>query len=119
MIALGVLALGIGGVLAIFMAAVATHRRALDDTTAAIVAEGAVAEARADFCNSGFYEPLPESQPVPAPGFPLFSCQLRSTVLERDPVQGRAVQVYVEAAVIWQRGGKKREDVYRTILFRE
>jgi prepilin-type N-terminal cleavage/methylation domain-containing protein len=119
MIALGIFSLGIGGVLAIFMAAAATHRRALDETTAAIVAEGAVAEVRSEFVRSGFAEPRDKTGPEPAAGFPLCSYEVRTTVLERDPATGRAVQTYVEVAVSWQRQGRRREEVYRTILFRE
>ena len=119
MVALGVLALGIGGVLAMFMGAAATHRRALDETTAAIIAEGTIAEARAEFNRSRFSEPLPKSGLQQAPGFPMCSYEVRSVILERDPATGRAVQVYVEVVVGWQRKGKQRQEIYRTILFRE
>ncbi len=119
MVALGIFALGIGGVLAMFMGAAATHRRALDETVAAIVAEGAMAEVRAGFCRNGFVEPVLSDGPEPAPGFPLFSYRTATTVLEREPSSGRAVQAYVEVTVIWQRQGNRREEVYRTILFRE
>jgi len=119
MIAMGVLVLGIGGVLAIFLAAGATHRRALDETTAAIVAEGVLADIRAEFSRSYTVEPRPSEGPFPAPAFPLFTFRVDTTIIERDPTDGRAVQAYVEAVVIWQRKGKERQEVYRTIMFRE
>jgi len=106
-------------VLAMFMGAAATHRRALDETTAAIIAEGVIAEARAEFNRSRFSEPLPKSGLQPAPGFPMCNYEVNSAVLERDPATGRAVQVYVEVIVTWLRKGKQRQEVYRTILFRE
>ena len=131
MVALGVLALGIGGVLAMFTGAAAIHRRALDETAAAIIAESAAAEFRAEFnadavraeasadvSRRKYQDPVAvEREPVP--GFPLYSCSLRPTVLERERQTGRAVQVYLEVAVVWQRRGAPHEEVYRTILFRE
>jgi hypothetical protein len=115
---MGVLVLGIGGVLALFMGAAASHRQALDATVAAIIAEGAVAEVRSGFSRYDA-EPVPQSGPYPAPGFALCSYLVRTTVVERDPASGRAVQAYVEVVVTWQRKGKQRQEVYRTILFRE
>ena len=67
LVALGVLTLGIGGVLAIFTAAAATHRQALDETVTSIIADSVIAEQRAAFNRSRYSEPLP-LQDQPAPG---------------------------------------------------
>ena len=129
--ALGVLTMGIGGVLAMFMGAAAAHRRSLDETAAAIIAESTMAELRAEFnadtvraeasadVGRRKYQDPVATEGEPVPGFPLYSCSVRPTVLERERQTGRAVQAYVEVAVIWQRRSKPREEVYRTILFRE
>jgi hypothetical protein len=118
MVAMGVLAVGIGGVLAMFMGASAAHRGSLDETTAAMVGEGALAEYRAEFNASGIKDPLPVDK-APADGFPFFFYSVRPTVLEREPGTLRALQVYVEVEVGWQRQGRPRTIIYRSILFRE
>jgi Tfp pilus assembly protein PilV len=116
-VALGCLALGIGGVLAMFVAAVSVHRHAVNETAAAIVADSVAAEARARF-NRGEDLDLLAPGEEPAPGFPRFTVMLRSTVTARDPSGGRAVELYVEIVVGRRVQGAKRTETYRTVLFR-
>ncbi len=118
MVALGVLAVGIGGVLAIFAAAAATHRRALDETVTAIIGNSVVAEQRAAFNRNRYGEPLAVSR-APVPGHDLYTCSVTPTVLEREPETGRTVHLYLEVAVHYQRRGRGRTALFRTILFRE
>lgn len=117
MVAMGCLALGIGGVLAMFTAALSVHRHAVNETAAAIVADGAVAEARARF-NRGGDEAALACRDAPAPGFPRFTVTVRPTVTARDPLSLRAVELYLEAEVAWQVRGARRTETYRTMLSR-
>jgi hypothetical protein len=118
MVALGVLVVGVAGILAIFAAAAATHRRALEETSAAIIADSVVAEQRAAFVRNKFGEP-PAIKEEPVPGYELYSCSVTPTVLAREPSTGRTVHLYVEVGVHFMSRGKKRTIKYRTVFFRE
>ena len=118
MVALGVLAVGIGGALAMFIAAGKIHRQALDETVTAIVADSVIAEIRADFGRGG-QRYLTETDERPAPGYPLFNYRVVPTVLGRDPVGGRVIHLYVRVEVTYQRGGRKLTSPHTTTMFRE
>ncbi len=118
LVALGILALGIGGVMAIFVAASATHRRALDETTAAIIAETVIAEQRAAFNRSHSDDPVPLDH-APVPGYELYRVSVRPVALARDPLLGRTVHMYLEVEVHYNSQGRPRSETYRTVLFRE
>ncbi len=115
---MGVLVLGIGGVLAIFFAAADTHRRAVTETTVAIIANSVIAEQRAAFNRNRYGEPLPIREEL-VPGYELYSCSVLPTVLARDPETGRTTHLYLEVLVHYQHRGKKRATRHRTVLFRE
>jgi prepilin-type N-terminal cleavage/methylation domain-containing protein len=117
-VAMGILALGIGGVMAIFVAATAAHRQALEETTAAIIADTVIAEQRAAFGRNRYSDPV-EVKEQPVPGYDLYTVSVMPTVLEREPETSRPVQVYLEVTVHYQNRGVRRRTVYRTILFRE
>jgi len=118
LVAMGVLVLGIGGVLAIFFAAADTHRRALTETTTAIIADSVIAEQRAAFNRNRYGEPLPIKE-EPVPGYELYSCSVLPTAVGRDPQTGRTTHLYLEVVVHYQHRGQKRRAVYRTVFFRE
>ncbi|MHC4914766.1 MAG: type IV pilus modification PilV family protein [Planctomycetota bacterium] len=118
LVALGILALGIGGAMAMFVAASATHRRALDDTAAAIIAETVIAEQRAAFNRSHSEDPVPLKRAA-VPGYELYWVSVRPVVLARDPLLGRTVHMYLEVEVHFNQQGRDRSETYRTILFRE
>lgn len=118
MVALGVLAVGIGGVLAMFAAAASTHRRALNETITAIIADSVLAEQRARFNRNRWSEPMPLAK-EPAAGYDLYSYSVHPTTLAREPETGRTVHLYLEIEVHYQRRGRGRSKVFRTVLFRE
>lgn len=118
MVALGVLVIGVTGILAIFAAAASTHRRALEETTAAIIAGSVIAEQRAAFVRNKFGEPVAIKE-EPVPGYELYSCTVTPTILAREPATGRTVQLYLEVGVHFMSRGRKRTISYRTVFFRE
>lgn len=118
-VAMGVLALGIGGVMAIFVAAAAAHRQAVEETAVAIIADTVIAEQRAAFDRNRYVEGPVEVRERPVPGQELYAVSVMPTVLAREPETNRVVHVYLEVTVHYQHRGVRRSTVYRTILFRE
>ena len=118
MVAMGVLAVGIGGVLALFAIATANHRRALDETITAMIGNTVISEQRAAFNRNRYAEPVAVSK-QPVPGYEMHTCSVTPTVLGREPETGRTVHLYLEVGVHYQRRGRERTVVFRTVLFRE
>ncbi len=118
LVAMGVLVVGIVGVLALFAAAADAHRRALEETTAAIIADSVIAEQRAAFNRNRYGDPL-LCEDMPVPGYELYTCSVRPTVLARDRELGRTTQLNMEVDVHFAHRGRRRTITYRTIFFRE
>jgi Tfp pilus assembly protein PilV len=118
-VAMGVLAMGIGGVMALFVAAAAAHQQAVTETTAAVIADSVIAEQRAAFDRNRYGAGPVEVREQPVPGYELYTVSVLPTVLAREPETGRVVHVYLEVTVHYQLRGAKRSVTYRTILFRE
>jgi prepilin-type N-terminal cleavage/methylation domain-containing protein len=118
LVALGVLAVGIGGVMALFAGAAGTHRRAVEETAAAIIADTVIAEQRALFSRRPGSEPAVQDR-VPVPGYELYTVSLLPFVLARDEASGVAVQVYLEVRVHYMSRGRERTTSYRTVFYRQ
>lgn len=124
LIAMMILAIGAASVLSLFAAAASTHRRALDRTQAALIAERVLAEARARYAGDQTASSL--------------SAELRRDLPERfgeygwdvflwRPATGRGDggegdaewdpdELLVRVSVSWRRSGRGRAESFWTIL---
>lgn len=115
LIAILVLTLGATGVLALFAEAASTHRRSIDRTEAALLAERVVAHARVLYSHGLALE------------------DLRTSVLDAAPVEGggyaydlalvrpegdawRSGETLVEVRVRWKEGGFDRAESFQTLI---
>ncbi len=111
LIAIAILAMAAGGVLAVFAAAARSHARAVDGTEAAVIATGLVAEARAEFRRRG--DP-PERHDVKVPG-------KRRYTYDRECYRLDAAgdEVLLRIRVRWSRRGTETHLDFDTIIFRK
>jgi hypothetical protein len=129
-VALGILVMGIGGVLAMFAAAVNSHRRAIEQTTTALIADTVIAEQRALYRaggglgGSGASHELRSVKQIPVAGYEFYTVSLVSVVLAYEPAfdghqSNRSIQIYLLVKVHYKHRGKELIDHFRTIFFRE
>ena len=111
LVAIAILAMASGGVLAVFAAATRSHARAIDGTEAAIIATGLVAEARTEFRERGG---PPERQDVKIPGKPRYSYDR-----ECFPLDDSGDEVLLRIRVHWSRRGNETHLDFDTIIFRK
>jgi type II secretion system protein I len=111
LIAISILAMAAGGVMAVFAAATRSHARAIDGTEAAVIATGLVAEARAEFRKRGG---PPERKNVRIPG-------KRRYTYDREcfPLDAAGDEVLLRIRVYWSRRGKNTHLDFDTIIFRK
>jgi prepilin-type N-terminal cleavage/methylation domain-containing protein len=139
MIALGIMALGITAVIGVFTMATGAHRRAVDETSAAILAESAVAEVRGALTaafDAGGLEVLSGGPgavtsgladvppPVLAwkreardPAFPGYAYDVLLTPIDAAK-PANADLFHVEVRVRWLATGKVRGETYHTAILR-
>lgn len=111
LIAVAILAFGMAGVLAVFAAAAGSHRRAVDEMEAAMVASGLAAEARARFRGRG--ELVPRIG-IKVPGKPRYRCDV-----DYFPLDEEGDEVLMEIDVRWKERGRGAALVFHTILLRQ
>jgi type II secretory pathway pseudopilin PulG len=111
LVAIAILAMAAGGVMAVFAAATRSHSRAVDGTEAAIIATGLVAEARAEFRDPGG---PPERAGVKVPG------KWRYTY-DRIcyPLDAKGDEVLLRIRIRWSRRGRETYLDFDTIAFRK
>ncbi len=111
LIAIAILAMAAGGVMAVFAAATRSHARAVDGTEAAVIATGLVAEARAEFRERGG---PPERRNVKIPG-------KRRYTYDRQcfPLDAVGDEVLLRIRVHWSRRGRNTHFDFETIIFRK
>lgn len=117
-VALAVLTLGISSALALFTAATAAHKRAVDRVNAAAIAEHVVAEVESALARGVTAESLATNPPVAAiernwPGY--------EVVLAFVPVAGESEGdlVLLEVRVRWRSEAQGREETFRQLLAKE
>ena len=111
LIAIAILAMASGGVMAVFAAATRSHARAVDGTEAAVIASGLVAEARAEFRERGG---PPPRQGIKVPGKRRYSYDR-----ECFPLDGEGDEVLLRIRVYWSRRGRETHLDFDTIIFRK
>ena len=111
LIAIAILAMAAGGVMAVFAAATRSHARAVDGTEAAVIATGLVAEARAEFREPG--GPA-ERHDVKIPG-------KRRYTYDREciPLDRAGDEVLLRIRIRWWRRGREAHLDFNTIIFRK
>lgn len=128
LIALGIMSIGITAVIGIFTMATTTHKRAIDETSAALIAQSAVADARATLTARYDASALPvvAEGPPPVlalrknatdPAFPGYSYDVLLTPIDA-PKAADADVFHVEVRVKWQATGKQRGETFHTVALR-
>ncbi|MFN0057174.1 MAG: prepilin-type N-terminal cleavage/methylation domain-containing protein [Planctomycetota bacterium] len=113
LVALGILAIGATSALALFAAASAAHKRAIDRTNAANIAEQAFADVESALANGRTGEELNLAPPFAdiASNWPGYQAQLEIYALSKD-------ELLVRVLVYWQYRGQERREVFEQILLR-
>jgi prepilin-type N-terminal cleavage/methylation domain-containing protein len=136
LVAMAILAFGLTAVIGLFTLATATHKRAIDGTTAALVAERAMAEVRGGLTLAFDASSLPrlaavdpQASPPPDPetrvltrdgtfdGFPGYAFDVYLTPLEG--ASPRDAEAYLlEVRVRWKTQGRDRASHFQSVVFR-
>jgi prepilin-type N-terminal cleavage/methylation domain-containing protein len=111
LIAIGILSLAVGGVLAVFAAAVRSHSRAVHSTEAAMIASSVVSEARARFKPDVTLPPVKDAH---FPGKPRYRFDIEYVELDKP---GDEVMMIVR--VHWKERGRLTSYLFTTILVRK
>jgi len=111
LVAIAILAMAAGGVMAVFAAATRSHARAVDGTEAAVIATGLVAEARAEFRERGG---PPERRDVRVPHKPRYTYDR-----ECYPLDAAGDEMLLRIRVRWSRRGRETHLDFDTIIFRK
>lgn len=112
LIALGILAVGLVSVFALFGAATATHRRGVDHTTTSLLALAALAEAKEAL--QGDNSPA-DIEGKSVPGFP----DGYTYDISFEPIGNAQIEYKVTVTVKRQRGGEPQSEVFETVLVRQ
>lgn len=113
LVALGILAIGATSALALFAAASAAHKRAIDRTNAANIAEQAFADVESALANGRTGEELNLEPPFAdiASNWPGYQAQLEIYGLSTD-------ELLVRVLVYWQYRGQERSETFEQIMMR-
>lgn len=134
LVAMMILAIGAASVLSLFAGAASTHRRGLDRTQAALVAEQVIAEVRGRYTEGSTAETLRARVEAEVPR--LFGDYRWDLVLvepallerargsnkpanedeEADRPDWEPGELFVRVAVRWKRSGSERAESFETIL---
>jgi type II secretion system protein I len=111
LVAIAILAMAAGGVMAVFAAATRSHARAVHGTEAAVIATGLVAEARAEFRESGGPAEIHDAK---VPG-------KRRYTYDREcyPLDVAGDEVLLRIRIRWARRGRETHLDFDTIIFRK
>jgi type II secretion system protein I len=113
MIAMLILSVGAASILSLFAAAASTHRRAVDRTRAALVAERVLGEARVLYAPGKepgeIVEELKKRLPAEIDGY------LHETVLFH-PEGWKADELVARVMVRWRQSGAERSETFHTVL---
>ena len=112
MVALAIMIIGIASVFALFAAATALHKRAVDQTNAALIAQKILSELDCRLTAGADIKELQKTG-VALPEFPNYTYDLRLT-----PVDKTQNEFYVDLAVRWKTRGRVREQRFNTICIR-
>lgn len=125
LIALAVMALSVTSVLALFAAATATHKRAIDRTNATLLADSVLTEIRSAFTGSfgnadtksssgGVYTWKDQATHA---AFADMRYDVYLTPLDATDLD-TANTVHVEVVVGWLRAGKRQHDTHHSVMVR-
>lgn len=112
LIALGILAVGLVSVFALFGAATMTHRRGVDHTTVGLLSLAALSEAKGALAGD---DPPADVTNAKLSGFP----ESYAYDIEYEPLDDARQEYKVVVTVRWQRGGEPREEKFETVLLRQ
>jgi len=115
LIAMAVLTVGAGSLIALFAAASSTHRRSVDRTRAALVADEIVAQAQLLYSPDVKPEDLDAAMKT---RLPELIGDYRWEIKTFHP-QGEGwteAELWVHIAIRWRRSGKAREEEFDTVL---
>lgn len=113
LVAMGVLMIGLTSALALIAAAASTHKKSIDQTNAAFIAEAVVASVEQRLHNVNKLDELMAADQQIA-GYPLYRYSVFVHPLNQDQSE-----VLVAVSVYWDSGGRKLAKTYQTILLRE
>lgn len=116
LIALAVLALGISAAIALFAAATAAHKRAINLTNASAIAEQAIADIESVLLSGVDPTTLSESNPLESieKNYPGYRLEAKFYSLPEGPDQA-----VVEIIVHWTARGEPRQETFRQLVTRE
>lgn len=115
LIAMVVLGIGAASLIALFAAGSSTHKRSVDRTRAALVAERVIAEAglvyRQGVSPEEVVEKLRQRLPEEIDGY-------RHQIVAFHPVgeEWSAEELFVQVEIRWKRSGRARAETFATIL---
>lgn len=125
--ALGIMAFGAGVALGLLTVATTTHRRAIDRTSAALLADAAAADAQGELTlrlDASRLEPAAGAagtyylrRDARYPGFEDYVYDIALTPLD-DEDPAAATAFHLEVLVRWQTSGKQRTATYHTVALR-
>lgn len=112
LVALFVMLIGLSSAFALFAAATAMHKRALDQSTAAILADSIFSEVESKLTVGVEINKLARTGDT----FPEFKGY--SYDLELIPVDDNEDEIFVKVTIRWRKQGRERNQVFSTILIR-
>lgn len=119
LVALGIMMIGVSVALALFAGATAAHKRAINRTNAAAIAEQAMADIESALRAGASPDELADSQPFEGlrRDYPGYEVEARFYAGLEDGQPSSDVAV-VEIVVRWTAQGQKRDEVFRQLVAR-
>lgn len=115
LIAMVVFAVGAGSLIALFAAGSSTHKRSVDRTRAALVAERVIAEAQFLYTSGTKPEELTERLPSRLPE-EIDGYRHVVTAFHPGGEEWSPLELYLQVEIRWKRSGKARAETFATIL---
>lgn len=118
MVALGVLTIGIGSAIALFTAATASHRRAIDRDHAVSIAEHVLSNIEGALHHGAEIDALIASPPLESVErrWPGYKIEIRYGLA---PSNGRYIdEILVEVGITWRSRGRSKSEIFRQIMVR-
>jgi len=121
MLAIAILITGLIAIFALLNSGIQSHRRAINETEASIVASSAIAEIRSELMRG---KSIPRSDAKrtfnPAPAFPDY--QINQQIIELDKARGAqdvgaGREYFVRVEVRWSEKGDNKSIVMQTVVF--
>jgi type II secretory pathway pseudopilin PulG len=106
LVALGIFVVVVSGIVGLMLVATASHKRAVDNTRAALVADTVLAELESAIHSGHTLAPIAKRAHPDHPGV--------SYAVEIHWIDGASAQVGI--IVSWQREGQQREQRFATVL---